>query len=306
MQLRSASACASTSRRCPRKTPRATSSTASKSPARKGRAIFAPEIYPLIYRYTGGIPRLDQHAVRHGDDGGVRAGPRRRSGSRTCRRRSTSCSGSSIRRRRRPNAPATTTPPPHMQPPVGRLILAAAGCGGHGVAAGAGPIHHRPHAGQRPADRQQVHQPPSRADHHDARRSSIEDLNSTNGIYVRGRARATLDAQRRRRRPDRPARDHVFDERIACARTSAERGARPASSSRRGELSTHDVCRAIGRRRRHARRRVRPSCDAYRPSTAVIRQCGGPASIEATRHDAQHLQQDRGRELLDPSSGTTG
>ena len=79
-----------------------------------------------------------------------------------------------------------------------------------GARADARPLHHRPHARQRSADRQQVHQPSSRADHHvgahlGARRSEQHQR------HLRARqARAPPHAQRRRRGADRPARDHVF------------------------------------------------------------------------------------------------
>ena len=91
-----------------------------------------------------------------------------------------------------------------------------------GARADAGTLHHRPHAGQRSADRQQVHQPSSRADHHVGAHFGARGSEQHQRHLRALQARAPPHAQRRRRRADRPARDHVL-RRTPVAHARADR-----------------------------------------------------------------------------------
>ena len=178
---------------------RCISSTAWRSPARRGGEIFDPETFAVIFRYTGGIPRLintlcdtammaafaqdkdDRHARPH------------------AKRRSTSCSGSEYAERSVTAASAA---------PRTRRRTRMARFAGHG-ASGASRVGRIlvGFNGQTVAERELV---PGRfiigrtpdndlqidskyiSRHHaqiitSVHGSVVEDLNSTNGIYVRAK-----------------------------------------------------------------------------------------------------------------------
>ena len=142
---------------------RPTSSIAWKSPARTAGRSSIPRRYPADLPLHRRHSAPGQHAVRHRDDGRVRAGPRRRQvddmqgGDR----------GTAVGRVRGALSDMLQAlGPGHHDPPAMRPASGAS-CSGaswsrfdgktmRGARADAGPLHHRPHAGQRSADRQQI------------------------------------------------------------------------------------------------------------------------------------------------------
>jgi general secretion pathway protein A len=189
VQLRSACACASTSARSSREMGRATSEHRLEVPAPATADLRSRHVradLPLHRRH----PAPDQHALRHRDAGGVRPGRRDgRPGNRAAGRWP-SCSGRNTRARTHTHLPADA----HRRDGaaaarrrVGRVVLSTEGRRDRSRAAGAGPLHRRAHAGQRPADRQQVRQPPPHAVRHHRDDCYVEDLNSTNGIFLNGK-----------------------------------------------------------------------------------------------------------------------
>ena len=178
-----------------------------------GREIFAEDTFPEIYRYTGGVPRLvntlcdtammaafnedrdlvtpDGHRLGGGRIavGGVRVthhGHRRQERQRRARDR-----------RSRDRV-------------LSKLVLSTEGKAVAELHLIPGPQGHRPHARQRSADRQQVHQPaplPARHRqrwHHGHRRPQQHQRHPGTR-----QARAPPYAARRRRRHHRPARNPV-------------------------------------------------------------------------------------------------
>ena len=110
--------------------------------------------------------------------------------------------------------------------------------------------------GQRSADRQQVHQPPSLPARHRQRwhDACIEDLNSTNGILVRGkRVRRHHAARRRRGQPSASTRSLYVDEhcgapprptRTTTCRASDDAEADAANEEAADDDSVEDAARA--------------------------------------------------------------
>ena len=154
-----------------------TSSTAWKWPARRGGRFSIPKRYPLIFRYTGGIPRLvntlcdtsmmaafaqDRDVVKVED---MKAAIEELQWVEYAER-SVKLHALPLCTHVHAHAPAPVDSPGRAarraRPHPGRLQRPD----DRGARADARPLHHRPHARQRPADRQQVHQPSSRADHH--------------------------------------------------------------------------------------------------------------------------------------------
>ena len=209
---------------------RRTSSIAWKSPApATGRSSPQTLSRDLPLHRRRAAPR--QHAVRHGDDGGVRRGPRSASRARTSRARSRNCSGSSSRtaaqpsrgrwptaarhrsRRRRTTAGRARRPAPRTTAaPRRRPRRRWRACWWPPTAARCRSCrcdrarHRRPHRGQRPADRQPLRQPPPLPGHHHAALVRHRRPEQHQRHLREVQARAPSQPQRRRRGADRQAR----------------------------------------------------------------------------------------------------
>ena len=157
------------------------------------RAYFADDTYPTIFRYTGGVPRLINTLC----DTAMMAAFGRDSDTVTARGHR-----AAIQELQWVEFSARTNRMQHVarssaaQPPsaagdaasrVRRASCSPAAARRCWSASCGRAARHRPHAGQRPADRQPIHQPPPLPDHDSAHSCVIEDLNSTNGIYVKSK-----------------------------------------------------------------------------------------------------------------------
>ena len=177
----------------------------------EGRRIFAEDTYPTIYRYTGGVPRLvntlcdtammsafgrESDVVTEED---ITAALRELQwvefNARTNRMQSLQMDGALGRPGNR------TDGRPHFARERRRHRSRAR--------AQAGQARHRPHPGQRPADRQQIHQPSSLPDRDSAGLVRDRGLEQHQRHFREIKARAPAQSQRRRCRGRRPARDHV-------------------------------------------------------------------------------------------------
>ena len=113
-----------------------------------------------------------QHAVRHGDDGGLRRGPRHRHAATDIESAVGELQWVEFAARTQQQIRAATELAlPRMRgadpalPALGRLLVATDGRTVQEIAADPGQGHRRPHHRQRPADRQPVRQPASLPDH---------------------------------------------------------------------------------------------------------------------------------------------
>ena len=167
-----------------------------------GRALFAPETYPVIYRYSGGIPRLintlcdtallagfaQDHATIGLEDLQAAIAELQ-----WVEYAATAMSKRASERRHR-HAHAAARRPGGTR---------ASGRRGQRGAARAGTVRDRSHHGQRPADRQQVREPASRPDRHDARRQLDRGPEQHQWHFRARPAHQALEACRGRRGQDR-------------------------------------------------------------------------------------------------------
>ena len=188
---------------------RCTSSIASRSPA-QGRQIFDPETYPLIYRYTGGIPRLvntlcdtsmmaafaqDRDTVKVEDSKAAVEELQWVEYAERSRKRA----GTASHQPAQPTAHAADASRASGEYRVRRILVGFNGQTSRGARADAQAASSSA-ARDRPNDLQIDSKYISR--HHaqiitSASTSVLEDLNSTNGILRARQARASADAQRR-------------------------------------------------------------------------------------------------------------
>ena len=158
-----------------------------------GREIFQDDTFPLIFRYTGGVPRLintlcdtammaafneDRDIVTVDD---VRGAIDELQWVEYAERGSTQPTRQRHRQLRHGRTPAHAARSRGLTLYIGardedvvlaKIIVANDGETVGEIATAPGPHDHRSHAGQRPADRQPVRQPPSLPDPHHARRAA--------------------------------------------------------------------------------------------------------------------------------------
>jgi general secretion pathway protein A len=179
----------------------------------QGRRIFDDETFPIIWRYTGGTPRLintlcdtsmmaafarDVNTVATQDvTAAIEELGWHEFIARTGRVPALTAAAAA------PGAPGRET--------AGHRARAhrARGADGRRAAALTGTVHHRPHDRQRSADRQQVREPPSLPDHLDAGGLGDRGPEQHQRDLRQAEARAQAQSQRRRRGARRPARTHV-------------------------------------------------------------------------------------------------
>jgi type II secretory pathway predicted ATPase ExeA len=238
-----------------------------------GRALFTPETYPVIYRYSGGIPRLintlcDTALIAAFVQDHTTIGEEDLQAAITelqwVEYGATPMSKRAGRGRHR-----------HAHAAAGRPAGArTAGCRGERGAARAGTVRDRADHGQRPADRQQVREPASRPDRHDARRQ-LDRGPEQHQRHLRARsAHPALEACRRRRGQDRRSRaDLPADRRAGSGRRvdrfcRLSRGCSPRRSA------------AVATRRPPGRCGCSPAC--------------GRGVCPAANHDRGMVQSERG------------
>ncbi len=178
--------------------------------------IFAPETFPLIFRYTGGIPRLTNTlcdtcmlAAFGGDLETidvevVQQALAELQWQEYTARTQTNLPTDAHRRDRAAAASAGGSCRAHDQ-----------GCADRPGAARPWPLHHRPHDGQRHAGRQQVRQPAPHAAHHVDGRLLRRGPEQHQRRLPERQARAPAQAASRRRDQARDARDHLLARRPA-------------------------------------------------------------------------------------------
>ena len=234
-----------------------------------GRALFAPETYPVIYRYSGGIPRLINTLCDTALLAGVRAGPRHDRPRGPAGGDRESCSGSNTPRPRCQSAPRSDDTATHMQPPVGRVVLALQGAVVSEALLAPGTVRDRSHYGQRPADRQQVREPASRPDRHDARRQLDRGPEQHQRHFRARPAHQALEACRGRRGQDRRPRADLPADRRRGIRSDNESVERRALILLLGgpvvpTPHPHDETRRHAERAEHEQQRTRSGFDEKR------------------------------------------
>ena len=178
-----------------------------------GRQLFDPETLPVIFRYTGGVPRLVNTlcdtALMIAFSSGQPAVTSTELKAAIDELQWVEYAARTNRMRA-----GVTAPEPHRAPGLVRRSARAhhrraRRRARRGTAAQDRSPDHRPHGRQRRADREQVRQPAPLPDHDDARGQRARGPQQHERRVREEQARAPAPPERRRRRRARQARDHV-------------------------------------------------------------------------------------------------